>query len=43
MQITFENNIAMNCYRQAINKTERQINFVSWMLAEIVEVVDDES
>lgn len=27
----------MNRYRQAINKTERQINFVSWMLAEIVD------
>lgn len=31
----------MNRYRQAINKTERQINFVSWMLAEIVVVDDD--
>lgn len=33
----------MDRYRQAINKTERQINFVSWILAEIVEVVDDDS
>jgi len=33
----------MDRYRQAINKTERQINFVSWMLAEIVGVVDDDS
>ena len=33
----------MNRYRQAINKLEQQINFVSWMLAEIAEVRDDES
>jgi len=31
----------MNRYRQAIDKIERQINFVSWMLAEIVVVDDD--
>lgn len=33
----------MSRYRQAINKIERQINFVSWMLASVVKVVDDES
>lgn len=33
----------MNRYRQTIMKIEQQINFVSWMLASVVKVVDDES
>lgn len=36
-------NIVTNHYREVIKKIERQINFVSWMLASVVKVVDDES
>lgn len=33
----------MSHYRRVIKKIEQQINFVSWMLAEIAEVHDDDS
>lgn len=34
--------VVTNRYRTVIKKIEQQINFVSWMLAEISEVRDDE-